>query len=93
MKKEQAIKVLKLIRQWTRAEIMARHGEFNNLEFGNYFQIKLEKENEIRKILYGTDDLVALGEEWDLLKPRGSDAKRKKKLKELLGPQGSKLDK
>ncbi len=91
MKKSTAIKVLKLIKQWTRAEIMARHGVMRNLEFCDYYMKSVQLENEIRMLLYGTDNLVTLGEEWGLLKPRLPDHKVKKKLKKMLGKGGSKL--
>jgi len=54
-----------LVKQWTRAEIMARHGEYDSNE---YFQIMLDKENEIRELLYGSSNLVKLGKRWRLLK-------------------------
>jgi len=78
MKKSEAILIYKLLKQWTRAEIMARHGRFDNLEFADYFLIKVEKEDEIRKILYGTSNLAELGEEWGLLK-KGKKKRRKKR--------------
>lgn len=90
MKKKQVIKAIKLIEQWTRAEIMARHGFARNFEFGDYAMIAIEKENEIREVLYGESDLVALGEQWGILKPRLSDVKRKKKIKMLLKKQDTK---
>jgi hypothetical protein len=61
-----------LIEQWTRAEIIARHVPFNELkynqEFVAYCNIQIDKKDEIRKLLFGTDDLVALGIRWGILK-------------------------
>jgi len=68
---EEKIKeIYSLIEQWTRAEILARHAPFSNFEAANYFEIKIQKENELRKLLFGTDDLVELGLKWELLKDR-----------------------
>ena len=60
--------LLELIEQWTRAEIMARLGQLGGSSSTDFAFIKIEKENEIRKLLYGTDSLVKLGDEWNLLK-------------------------
>jgi len=68
IKKKQAKKLLKLLEQWTRAEIVARFGQFDNLEFADYYIIKIEKADEIRRFLYDTDNLVELGERWGLLR-------------------------
>jgi hypothetical protein len=74
MKKSEALKqrrkLVKLVEQWTRAEIMARLGGFRNLDFVDYSLKKVEKENEIRELLFGNSNLVELGEYWGLLKPR-----------------------
>jgi len=66
----------KLLREWTRAEVMARHGRFDNLEYADYYMIKLEKESKIRKKLFKTDNLVDLGLKWGLLKPRKGKERR-----------------
>jgi len=74
MKKSEALKqrkkLLQLIEQWTRAEIMARLGRFDNLEYLDYFRIKLEKEDEIRRLCFGESELVVLADRWGLAKPR-----------------------
>jgi len=74
MKKSEALKqrkkLLALIEQWTRAEIMARIGRFDNLEYLDYFRIKLEKEDEIRQLCFGESELVVLADRWGLAKPR-----------------------
>jgi len=80
--------LIQLIEQWTRAEIMARLAQFSNFEAANYFDIKIQKENEIRKLLFGTDNLVELGENWKILKKQ-----IKKDTKILLLEQYKKLQK
>jgi len=62
----------KLIEQWTRAEIMARFGRFDNLEYANFAYIQIDKANTIRELLFGTSDLVELGLKWGMLKKRDS---------------------
>ena len=57
----------KLLRQWTRAEIMSRLSTFPNRYASDFFSKKIEIEDEIREFLYGTSDLVALGKKWKLL--------------------------
>lgn len=75
---QQRRELLKLIEQWTRAEIMARFGRFNNLEFGDYAQIQVEKKDEIRRLVFGTDDLVELADRWEMLKPKRREKKGRK---------------
>ena len=64
---------LKLYEQITRAEILSRLGPI--CSDVDYAMIKIQKENELREYLYGTPDLVKLGENWGLLKTK----QRKKK--------------
>ena len=71
-KKEKNKRLRKLIRHWTRAEIIARHGHFDNLEFIDYALISRQKIDKIRTLLYGTSDLVELGLKWKLLKKKKS---------------------
>jgi len=90
MTEEQIKQLILLIEQWTRAEIMARLAQFNNFEAANYFDIKIKKENEIRKLLFDTDDLVKLGLKWNLLK---EEKEQVKQTKILLFEQYKKLQK
>lgn len=60
-------KLYQLIEEWTRAEIMARHGKCVPRDWGTYFQIKLDKEDEIKKLVFGSSDLIVLGTRWKLL--------------------------
>jgi len=85
MKRSEALQqrkdLLKLIEQWTRAEVMARLGRFDNLEFADYARIEIEKRDEIRRLLFDTDSLVVLGERWGMLKSRQREKKCSKKSK------------
>lgn len=72
-------KLKKLVEQWTRAEVMSRSPAIGFPDYGDYFRIKLEKADEIRKLLYGTSDLIQLGEAFGLpVNPRPVKRKKKK---------------
>lgn len=87
-------KLKELIEQWTRAEIMARHAPFSNFEAANYFDIKIQKENEIRELLFNTADLIILGIEWKILKDKATqEIEDKKQVKENLKQQFLQLQK
>ena len=81
MKKSEALQqrkdLIRLITEWTRAEIISRFGRFDNLEFADYFRIKIEKEDEIRQLLFGSSELVVLGKQWGLVKDKPTRRKRK----------------
>ena len=79
--RKQAKELVQLLNQWTRAEIMSRLGRFDNLQFADYFAIKIEKENEIRKMLFGTSDMVLLAEKLGLRKQNEQSKKTKKRTK------------
>lgn len=67
MEKESNLTQLEqLIEQWTRAEVMARLGHINRPKACDYYSIMLDKIDEIRRLLYGTDDLTELGHRWKL---------------------------
>jgi len=68
-------KLKELIEQWTRAEIMARHAPFSLSVAADYFNIKIQKENEIRKLLFDNDNLVELGLKWNILKSETEQVK------------------
>ena len=55
-----------LLEQWTRAEVLARLGLLGGEGFIDHYNIMLKKEDEIRELLYGTSDLVQLGNLWKL---------------------------
>jgi len=83
MKKSEALQqrkeLLKLIEQETRAEIMARLGRFDNLEYLDYARIQIEKKDEIRELVFGTSDILILGDMWGLVKPKRHRKKKKKR--------------
>ena len=78
---QQRKELIKLIEQWTRAEIMARYSRFDNLEFADYARIEIEKKNEIRKFLFGEFELFQLAEKWGLVKTKGRKKKSNKRYK------------
>jgi hypothetical protein len=69
-KKSKYKKLVKLIEKWTRCEIMARLAPLTSKEACDYYQESLNFENKIRKKLFGSSDLVQLGEEWGMIKPK-----------------------
>ena len=81
IKKSEAKHILKLLERWTRAEVIARLGRFDNLEFADYALMKIELEDELRLFLYGTSDLVELGNKFDLLKRKRKKKKKKRKIR------------
>lgn len=64
-----------LIEKWTRVEIMARFGYLSNPGGIDFARIQVETKDEIRELLYGTDDLVVLGERWGILQDEQAQAK------------------
>lgn len=81
---QQRKELLRLIEEWTRAEIMARVGRFDNLEYLDYARIQIDKKDEIRRLVFDTDDILALAERWGLIKEKPRRPKMKqKKIQEL----------
>lgn len=78
--KKQALHILKLLRQETQAEVMARLGVMSSSEWGDAFEAKLDKLDEIRRFVFGTDDLHVLGIRWGL-PLHGKIVKKKKRKK------------
>ncbi len=68
IKKEQAAKLVQLVYQHAKAEIIARYGRIGNLEYADATSDMQEKEDAIRTLVFGTSDLIALGEHWGLIK-------------------------
>lgn len=64
--RKQAQKLVKLIEYETRCEVMARLGRFDNLEYAEYAIKQIAYKNRIRKMLFGTSNLVELGDRWKL---------------------------
>lgn len=82
MKKSEALQqrkeLIKIIEQWTRAEIIARFGRFENLVYLNAVQTQIEKKDEIRELVFGTSDILILGDRWGIIKPKRRKKKKKK---------------
>ena len=78
IKKSQAKHIIALIEQATRAEILARFGRFDNLEWADWYKVKLEKQEELLEYIFGTSSLVKLGKHWGLFK-RTKGLRRKKR--------------
>lgn len=68
-----------LVDQWTRADIMARFGPFRTLEYADWFRVKLEKEDEMRKLLFGTSNLVDINDKLGLVKRKKMKKRKKSK--------------
>ena len=68
-------KLKRLVKNWTRADVMARIGQSPGLSFGDYAMKALDLEDEIREYLFKTSDLVALGRRWGL--PMAADRRKK----------------
>lgn len=83
MKRKEAEFIWKKLEEWTRCEVMARLGRFDNLEFADYAMRKIEIEDEIRKFLFGTSDLVELATKWKMLDRQKKLKKRKKKRRKV----------
>ncbi len=78
IKKSQAKHLIKLLEQEARAEIMARVAPFDNLEYADYFMLKIEKMDEIRKFVFGTSNLVELAYKFGISLERKKQRKKKK---------------
>ena len=64
---QQRKELITLLKQWTAAEIMARIGAPTTKRGVDFYEIMLDKEDEIRKLIFGNSDLVNLGHEWGML--------------------------
>ena len=70
IKDKQVKKLLRLIKQQTKAEAVARHGPLDDLSFAEARVEALKKQNEIREMLYDTSNLAELGVRWGLFYER-----------------------
>jgi len=59
-------KLLVLLEQWARADVMSRMGSF--LGDVCYAHTKIEKEDEIKELLFGTCSLPELATKWGMIK-------------------------
>lgn len=64
---QQRKQLIALIKQWTAAEIMARHGALDIKRGVDFYQIMLDKKDEIRKFIFGDSDLLNLGHDWGMI--------------------------
>ena len=81
MKKKDAEFIWKKLEEWTRCDIMARYGRFDNLEYADYAMKKIDIEDEIREFLFGTGNTLELAYKWKLLKRHTKKIKKKKLLR------------
>lgn len=77
--RKQAKRLVKLIEQETRCEVMARLGPVTTLECIDYAVQRIEYTDKIRKMLFDESELVVLAEQWGMLKK--GKIKRKKRVK------------
>jgi len=66
--RKQAHKLVKLLERWVRADVMSRLGRFDNLEYLDYVQLKIEYEDKIRTMLFDTSNLAELARLWGIRK-------------------------
>jgi len=79
IKKSQARKIIELYEEYTRATIAARIGPLGFPACGDFFLLAQQKEDELQEYLFGTSDLVQLGEMWGIVKDAGIKKKKHKK--------------
>ncbi len=83
IKKSQAKHLLKLIEEMTQAEVLARLGRFNKLEYADWYMVSIKKREELLEYIFETSSLVELGKRWGLLgrtgKVRHGKSKKNKK--------------
>jgi hypothetical protein len=76
--KKQAQKLVEMLEQWTRCDIIARHKDFGNtLGHADYYHDKLKLEDKIRTRLFGSCNLVELGHKWGILKETNTKGKKR----------------
>ncbi len=78
IKKKHARKIIRLYEEKTRAIVAARIGPLGFPACGDFFLLAQEKEDELQEYIFGTCDLVRLGEMWGIVK---QDKKKKCKKK------------
>ena len=67
MKPKKRKELYALIEQWTRCEIIARLSPIGWPDCGDYHFQMLEKQNQIRELMFGSSNLLELGERWNIL--------------------------
>lgn len=71
IKKKQARKIVRLFEEKTRATVTARIGPLGFPACGDFFLLAQQKEDELQEYIFGTSDLVKLGEMWGIVKDNG----------------------
>ncbi|KON32544.1 hypothetical protein AC477_02850 [miscellaneous Crenarchaeota group-1 archaeon SG8-32-1] len=74
--KKQAKRLVELLEREARCEVMARLGRFDNLEYADYAMKQIEFKNRIRKMLFGTSEIIQLAEMWGMAK-RGKQKRKR----------------
>jgi len=83
MKKKDAEFIWKKLEEWTRCDVMARIGRFDNLEYADYAIRAIKIEDEIREFMFGSSELVVLGRMWGMVEDKRNRKKKNKKKKTL----------
>lgn len=78
MKKSQATRIIRLYEEYTRATVAARIGPLGFPACGDFFLLAQQKEDELQEYIFGTSDLVQLGEMWGIVKERKKKKKKRK---------------
>ena len=68
IKKSEALKIIELYEEYTRATVAARIGPLGFPACGDFFLLAQQKEDELQEFMFGTSDLVQLGEMWEIVK-------------------------
>ena len=74
-------KVISLVEEMTRAEILARLG--NTACDVEWFSVYLAKKDELQEYLFGSSDYVTLGIQWGILKENKKKKKRQYREEDL----------
>ena len=59
--RKQANHLYTLVERWVRAGVMARSPAVGFPDYGEYFKTKLDLEDDIRRYMFGTDNIIELG--------------------------------
>ena len=77
--RKQAKRLVTLLEREASCEVMAKMGRFDNLEYAEYAVKQIEHKDEIRKMLFGTAEIVVLAERWGMIKNGKRKRERKRK--------------
>ena len=81
LKKSEAIKVIELYKEYTQATVAARIGPLGFPACGDFFLLAQQKEDELQEFIFGTSNIVQLGEMWGIIKEHKKKRKKKRKRK------------